>query len=250
MKRDEDHTDFGYQEIPAREKFRRVEKVFSSVAPSYDLMNDLMSFGIHRFWKKYAVELLDIEEGQVILDLASGTGDISKLIGEKLGENDVLLSCDANFRMLSTGRDKLTDRGLVNGLTYVGVEAESLPFPDASVNRIIVSFGLRNFSDKKKALDEMYRVLKMGGRLVLLEFSTVRNQFLSRFYNFYSFKVLPRLGEAVAKDRESYQYLVESIRRHPDQESLKTMMEARGFENVSYFNFLSGIVAIHLAQKT
>ena len=249
MKKDEGYTTFGYQEVSVREKFRRVDKVFSSVAPNYDLMNDLMSFGVHRFWKKYAVEILDIEDGQVILDLASGTGDISRLIGEKLGGNNVLLSCDANFRMLSNGRDKLTNRGLVNGLTYISVEAESLPFPDASVNRVIVSFGLRNFSDKKKALDEMYRVLKIGGRLVLLEFSAVRNPFLSRFYDFYSFKVLPHLGEAVAKDRESYQYLVESIRQHPDQESLKRMIEAGGFEKVSYFNFLSGIVAIHLAQK-
>jgi len=243
-------TTFGKEEIPVSEKLKRVQAVFDSVVNRYDLMNDLMSLGAHRLWKKYAVELLDLNGDQVVLDLAAGTGDISKLIGQKMSKNSILLSCDSNFRMLSRGRDKMTDSGIVENVNFAGASAESLPFSDNSLSRIIVGFGLRNFSDKKKSLEEMYRVLQIGGKIIILEFSKVENKMMSKIYDFYSFNVLPFLGEVVTKDRSSYQYLVDSIRNHPDQISLKNLVETIGFENSDYFNILSGIVAIHVAYKT
>ena len=226
-----------------------VQNVFNKVYDKYDLMNDFMSLGIHRLWKKYAVELLDMAEGQIILDLAAGTGDISKIIGKSLPSDSLLLSCDPNFRMLSLGRDKGIDAGLVEGIYHIGTRAEDLPLADSSVDRVIVGFGLRNFTDIRKSLEEIYRVINVGSRLVILEFSHVKNPVLSKLYDFYSLNIIPGIGKAVAKDKASYQYLVDSIRSHPDQESVKGFMEEVGFENTKYFNILSGIVAIHVGFR-
>ena len=249
-KKAEETVFFGFEKMSTKEKFASVDRVFDSVVNRYDLMNDMMSLGIHRLWKKYAVEVLDVGKNQVLLDLAAGTGDISSLIGKRLPKSSMLISCNANLRMLSVGRDKMTDLGLVEGITYVRSRAESLPFDDSTLDRAIIGFGLRNFSDQIKALKEVYRVLKVGARIVILEFSEVRNPQLSKLYDFYSFKVLPMLGKAIVKDSESYVYLAESIRKHPNQESLKQMIESAGFVNTQYFNFMSGIVAVHLAHKS
>ena len=227
-----------------------VKGVFNKVYKKYDLMNDLMSLGIHRLWKRYAVELLDLGKDQVVLDLASGTGDISKIIGASLPKGSLLFSCDPNFRMLSIGRDKGIDSGLIGGISHICARAESLPFADSSVDRGIIGFGLRNFTDIKSSLDELHRILDIGSRLVILEFSTVESPFLSKLYNLYSRNVIPTLGSVVAKDKASYQYLVDSIKNHPDQESLKKMMEESGFDRVKYFNILSGIVTIHVGFRT
>ena len=223
--------------------------MFSSVARQYDLMNDLMSLGIHRVWKRYFVGTSGVKRGDRVLDLAGGTGDIAALIHERVGETGSVVLGDINAAMLSVGRDRLTDRGLVRGLEYVQLNAEALPFPDASFDLVTIAFGLRNVTEKANALREMHRVLKVGGRALVLEFSQVKPEWFRPVYDFHSFKVLPRLGQLFANDADSYQYLAESIRKHPPQDELKAMMESAGFARCDYRNLSAGIVAIHSGYK-
>lgn len=240
---------FGYERVRPAEKTARVKRVFDAVSPRYDLMNDLMSAGMHRLWKRFAVTLLKLRPGHVVLDLAGGTGDIARLLARRFpGQNRVLVS-DINAQMLWRGRDRALDEGLVEGLEYVQSNAEALPFATASIDRVIMGFGLRNVTYKSAALAEAARVLRPGGRLAVLEFSTVKTPLLARAYDFYSFQALPRLGQLVAGDGDSYRYLAESIRVHPDQEALKFMLESAGFESVRYHNLLAGIVAVHVGWK-
>ena len=238
-------THFGYREVPVAEKQNLVGRVFSSVAAKYDLMNDLMSLGIHRLWKRYFVATSGVARGDAVLDLAGGTGDIAALLHERVGESGRVLLGDINAEMLRVGRDRLIDRGLVRGLEYLQLNAEALPFADASFNLVTIAFGLRNVTDKQRALNEMRRVLKPGGRALVLEFSAVQADWFKPLYDFHSFQVLPRLGRLFAGDAESYQYLAESIRKHPAQEDLRSMMVAAGFERCDYRNLSGGIVAIH-----
>jgi demethylmenaquinone methyltransferase / 2-methoxy-6-polyprenyl-1,4-benzoquinol methylase len=236
---------FGYERVDSTEKTRRVRGVFDAVADRYDLMNDLMSGGLHRLWKRYAVTLLDVRPGQEILDLAGGTADLTRLIA---GRNERLrVWCsDINARMLARGRERSIDAGCAGGIHYVQANAEQLPFASASLDRVIIGFGLRNVTHKSRALEEMVRVLVPGGRAVILEFSTVQAPLLARLYDTYSFNILPRLGKMVARDEASYRYLAESIRVHPDQESLALMMERAGFAATRYHNLVGGIVAAHV----
>jgi demethylmenaquinone methyltransferase/2-methoxy-6-polyprenyl-1,4-benzoquinol methylase len=238
-------THFGFRDVPVGEKQKLVGQVFSSVAQQYDLMNDLMSLGVHRVWKRYFVGTSGVKRGDRVLDLAGGTGDIAALLHERVGENGEVVLGDINAAMLGVGRDRLTDRGLVRGLRYVQLNAEALPFPDASFDLVTIAFGLRNVTDKAKALREMHRVLKPGGRALVLEFSQVKPEWFRPIYDFHSFKVLPRLGKLFASDADSYQYLAESIRKHPDQETLQTMMIDAGFARCTHRNLSGGIVAIH-----
>jgi demethylmenaquinone methyltransferase/2-methoxy-6-polyprenyl-1,4-benzoquinol methylase len=242
-------THFGFRDVPVAEKQKLVGQVFTSVARNYDLMNDLMSFGIHRLWKRHFVAVSGIRRGDRVLDLAGGTGDIAALIKPVVGESGDVVVGDINASMLNVGRDRLTDRGLVSGLRWTQLNAEALPFPDNSFDAVTMAFGLRNVTDKDKALADIYRVLKPGGRALVLEFSKVRNELLSKLYDFHSFQVLPKLGSLFARDADSYQYLAESIRKHPDQETLKGMMERAGFERVDVRNLSQGIVAIHRGYK-
>ena len=242
-------THFGFREVPTAEKKRLVGQVFSSVAAKYDLMNDLMSFGIHRIWKRYFVATSGVRRGDRVLDLAGGTGDIARLLLERVGDSGEVIIGDINGDMLRVGRDRLTDRGLVRGLRYAQLNAEALPFPDASFDLVTIAFGLRNVTDKQKALNEMQRVLKVGGRALVLEFSEVQPQWLKPLYDLHSFQVLPRLGKLFASDADSYQYLAESIRQHPPQHELKAMMEAAGLERCDYRNLTGGICAIHSGHK-
>ncbi len=245
-----DHqTDFGFEKVSVHEKTKRVGQVFSSVASEYDLMNDLMSIGIHRLWKRYAAHLCEIKQHYHVLDLAGGTGDIARLIKKQLGTEGHITLCDINADMLQHGRDRFIDRGITKGIEYVQANAEALPFADNSFDCITIAFGLRNVTDKQKALCSMYSKLKYGSQLVILEFSKIVIPMLGKLYDEYSFKLIPRIGQLVANDAESYQYLVESIRMHPDQENLKAMMESAGFEQVRYHNLSSGIVAIHRGYK-
>jgi demethylmenaquinone methyltransferase/2-methoxy-6-polyprenyl-1,4-benzoquinol methylase len=223
--------------------------VFSSVAQQYDLMNDLMSLGVHRVWKRYFVGTSGVRRGDRVLDLAGGTGDIAALLHQRVGETGEVVLGDINAEMLHVGRDRLTDRGLVRGLRYIQLNAEALPFPDASFDLVTIAFGLRNVTDKAKALREMQRVLKPGGRALVLEFSQVKPEWFRPIYDFHSFQVLPRLGRLFAKDAESYQYLAESIRKHPDQETLQSMMAEAGFERCTHRNLSGGIVAIHSGYR-
>lgn len=238
-------THFGFREVPVDEKKKLVEQVFSSVASKYDVMNDLMSLGVHRIWKRYFVGTSGIKRGDRVLDLAGGTGDIAALMHERVGDQGEIIVGDINAAMLGVGRDRLTDRGLVRGLRYVQLNAEVLPFPDASFDLITLAFGLRNVTDKQAALNEMRRVLKVGGRALVLEFSEVKAEWFRPLYDFHSFKVLPTLGKWIVNDADSYQYLAESIRKHPPQEELKAMMERAGFARCHYRNLSGGIVAIH-----
>jgi demethylmenaquinone methyltransferase/2-methoxy-6-polyprenyl-1,4-benzoquinol methylase len=247
--KDEATTHFGYREVPAAEKEKLVGRVFTSVAAKYDLMNDLMSFGVHRIWKRWFAATSGVRAGDAVLDLAGGTGDIAALLGPKVGDAGCVVLGDINAAMLHTGRDRLLDRGLVRNLHYAQLNAEALPFPDASFDAVTIAFGLRNITDKDKALREMQRVLKPGGRVLILEFSMVQSELLKPLYDFHSFKVLPRLGALIAGDADSYRYLAESIRKHPDQGTLKAMMEATGFANVDVRNLSAGIVAIHRGYK-
>ncbi|MCZ6796503.1 MAG: bifunctional demethylmenaquinone methyltransferase/2-methoxy-6-polyprenyl-1,4-benzoquinol methylase UbiE [Gammaproteobacteria bacterium] len=243
-------THFGFDQIPASKKQARVGKVFDSVATNYDLMNDVMSFGIHRLWKKFTLELCGLRAGHKVLDLAGGTGDLAIKQAALVGETGQVYLADINAAMLQQGRDRVIDKGLVNRIETIQCDAEILPFKDNSFDCITIAFGLRNITNKNKALSSMRRILKPGGRLCVLEFSKPTCQPLEKAYDFYSFNILPRLGEWIAHDRASYQYLAESIRMHPDQQTLKTLMiEAAGFDEVDVYNLSGGIVALHRAFK-
>ncbi len=243
-------THFGFREVPIGEKKKLVGEVFSSVAGKYDLMNDLMSLGAHRVWKRYFVATSGVKRGDRVLDLAGGTGDIAALMHERVGDSGEVVLGDINAAMLGVGRDRLTDRGLVRGLRYVQLNAEALPFsdgkgPDGGFDLVTIAFGLRNVTDKPAALREMRRVLKPGGRALVLEFSQVKQEWFRPIYDFHSFKVLPGLGKLFANDADSYRYLAESIRKHPAQEELQALMVEAGFERCSHRNLSGGIVAIH-----
>ena len=244
-----DTTHFGFRDVPRAQKQKLVGEVFSSVAGKYDLMNDLMSLGIHRVWKRYFVATAQAKPGDRVLDLAGGTGDIALLLQDRVGRDGHVVLGDINGDMLRVGRDRLTDRGRVAGLEYVQCNAEALPFPDASFDLVTIAFGLRNVTDKDAALREMHRVLKVGGQARVLEFSEVRAEWFRPLYDFHSFQVLPRLGRLFAGDADSYRYLAESIRRHPPQAELQAMMQAAGFERCSHRNLSAGIVAIHTGYR-
>jgi len=249
MADDRQHTHFGFRSVDPGEKAGLVRGVFDSVASKYDVMNDLMSFGIHRLWKRFAIELAGVRQGQRILDLASGTGDLADRFADLVGPDGLVLMTDINAAMLGVGRDRMLDRGHAGNLAFAQVNAEALPFPDDSFDLITIAFGLRNVTHKEKALAAMYRALKPGGRALVLEFSKPVNKPLEKLYDLYSFHILPRMGELVAKDAESYRYLAESIRMHPDQETLKGMMEEAGFERCDVHNLTGGIVAVHRGFK-
>jgi demethylmenaquinone methyltransferase/2-methoxy-6-polyprenyl-1,4-benzoquinol methylase len=242
-------THFGYKTVATNEKQKMVAGVFHSVAQKYDVMNDLMSFGVHRLWKRYAIEMAQVRNGQRVLDLAGGTGDIAALFAPRVGKEGQIVCADINSSMLSVGRDKLTDNGIIGNIDYVQANAECLPFADNYFDVITIGFGLRNVTDKDKALASMCRVLKPGGRLLVLEFSKPQHPLLTKAYDFYSFNILPTMGKLVANDSESYQYLAESIRMHPDQETLKQMCLNAGFDRCDVFNLTGGIVALHRAFK-
>ncbi|EIC82645.1 bifunctional demethylmenaquinone methyltransferase/2-methoxy-6-polyprenyl-1,4-benzoquinol methylase UbiE [Serratia sp. M24T3] len=242
-------THFGFRTVAKNNKAEMVAEVFHSVAAKYDLMNDLMSFGIHRIWKRYAIDCSGVRRGQRVLDLAGGTGDLTAKFSRLVGEQGEVVLADINDSMLKMGREKLRNNGIVGNVSYVQANAEALPFPDNYFDCITISFGLRNVTEKEKALRSMFRVLKPGGRLLVLEFSKPLIAPLSKAYDTYSFHILPRIGELVAQDAESYRYLAESIRMHPDQETLKGMMSDAGFENVTYNNLTGGIVALHRGFK-
>lgn len=245
----DDTVDFGYKQVPPEEKTKLVGKVFSSVAPKYDLMNDLMSLGIHRIWKKIAIEHCMLRPAQTVLDLAGGTGDLTYAFSKTVGQDGIVILADINAEMLNYGQEKLLNLGIIGNVAYIQLNAEALPFDDNYFDCIAIGFGLRNVTNKDIALQQMYRVLKPGGRLIILEFSKPVYAPLRKIYDLYSFNVLPLLGKYVAKDAESYNYLAESIRMHPDQDSLKGMMEAAGFSQCSYLNLNAGICAIHKGFK-
>ncbi len=244
----QDSTHFGFRKVPLKAKARLVQSVFDSVAGNYDLMNDLMSFGIHRLWKQLAVHLSCVRYGERVLDLAGGTGDLSLLLHARVGDKGKVILADINAAMLKRGRDRLIDKGLLD-IDYVQADAQSLPFADNSFDCVVMGFGLRNVTDKNKALASIYRVLKPGGRLLILEFSKPKGEWFSKLYDVYSFKILPLLGYLIAGDADSYRYLAESIRMHPDQEALKGMLARAGFARIEYFNLTQGIVAIHRGYK-
>ncbi len=242
-------THFGYQTVKKAEKEAKVAEVFTSVATKYDIMNDLMSFGIHRLWKRYAIKLSGVRTGQQVLDIAGGTGDLAKVFSREVGRAGKVVLSDINAAMLDVGRTRLINAGC-NNVDFVLANAETLePFADNSFDLVTISFGLRNVTDKDKALSAMYRVLKPGGRLLILEFSKPVFEPLSKAYDLYSFTALPLMGKLVANDADSYQYLAESIRMHPDQATLKRMMETAGFTNCDYHNLTGGIVAVHRGFK-
>ena len=239
-------TDFGFERVPDEQKAKKVAGVFSSVADRYDLMNDLMSGGLHRLWKRFAVALSGVHEGSRVLDIAGGTGDLTALLARRAGASGETWLTDINAEMLTRGRDRLLDTGRI--VPVARCDAEKLPFLCDHLDCVIVGFGLRNMTHKDRALAEMLRVLRPGGRLVVLEFSRIWRP-LARLYDAYSFKVLPALGRLVASDADSYRYLAESIRMHPDQETLRSMMETAGFSRVEYFNLAAGAVAVHRGFK-
>lgn len=241
-------THFGFRDVPVEEKAGHVRAVFDSVADNYDLMNDLMSFGIHRLWKRYAINMAGIRPGQRILDLAGGTGDLTRLMAPLTGPAGHVVLSDINAAMLNKGRSALLDHGISGNVSFTLANAEQLPFPDNSFDLVTIAFGLRNVTDKQQALHAMQRVLRPGGRLLVLEFSRPA-PVLKPAYDFYSFSILPRLGRLVARDAESYRYLAESIRMHPDQQTLQGMLEQAGFEQCDYHNLSGGIVAIHRGYK-
>lgn len=245
----EQTTDFGYRRVPRGEKQARVREVFDSVASRYDLMNDLMSGGLHRLWKRYTLERTGLRPGQCALDVAGGSGDLAAGMLRQVGDSGQVVLSDINPAMLEQGRQKLVDAGLAGNVEFVLANAESLPFPDNSFHCVTIGFGLRNVTDKPAALASMHRVLKPGGRLLVLEFSQPVVGAIRPFYDFYSFRVMPLMGKVVAGDAESYRYLAESIRVHPDQETLREMMETAGFERVRFHNLAAGIVALHIGFK-
>ncbi|ACD30534.1 bifunctional demethylmenaquinone methyltransferase/2-methoxy-6-polyprenyl-1,4-benzoquinol methylase UbiE [Francisella tularensis] len=249
MSKENKTTDFGFTQVPWEEKQKKVAGVFHSVAAKYDLMNDLMSFGIHRIWKKQTIAKSGVRKGDNVLDLAGGTGDLAYKFCQMVGQQGKVILSDINSSMLEVGKEKLTNKGCVGNIEYVQANAECLPFPDNYFDCITISFGLRNVTDKDKALASMCRVLKPGGRLLVLEFSKPIIPLLSKVYDEYSFKALPFLGKIITQDAESYKYLAESIRKHPDQQTLKQMMYDAGFDNVEYQNMTGGIVALHIGYK-
>jgi len=242
-------THFGYQTVNEHDKTEKVAQVFKNVAPRYNVMNDLMSLGLHRLWKQRAILETDIKKGHTVLDLASGTGDLVKLMVKKVGETGCIYMTDINEAMLTVGRDRLIDQGILHPIQFMLVDAESIPLPDLSCDRVTIAFGLRNVTHKEQALREMHRVLKPGGKLMVLEFSKPVTKVLASVYDAYSFSVIPKLGQFILNDAASYQYLVESIRMHPDQDSLAALMREAGFEDVAYRNLTGGIVAIHTGWK-
>ncbi|MET0069368.1 MAG: bifunctional demethylmenaquinone methyltransferase/2-methoxy-6-polyprenyl-1,4-benzoquinol methylase UbiE [Candidatus Thiodiazotropha sp.] len=247
--KDEKTTHFGYQEVPVDEKAGRVREVFDSVANKYDLMNDLMSFGIHRLWKRHTIELSGVRKGQRVLDLAAGTGDLSARFSGLVGDQGLVVFTDINAAMLQLGRERMADQGRVGNLQYVQADAQHLPFGDNYFDCATIGFGLRNVTDKQLALNAIFNSLKPGGRLLVLEFSKPTNRTLEKLYDLYSFGILPKIGKLVTDDEESYRYLAESIRMHPDQETLKGMMQHAGFERCDYFNLTGGVVALHRGYK-
>ncbi|HYN76516.1 MAG TPA: bifunctional demethylmenaquinone methyltransferase/2-methoxy-6-polyprenyl-1,4-benzoquinol methylase UbiE [Lamprocystis sp. (in: g-proteobacteria)] len=246
---DKETTHFGFRQVPVEEKAARVREVFDSVASRYDIMNDLMSLGIHRLWKRHAIALAGVRRGQRVLDLASGTGDLAARFADIVGATGQVVMSDINEAMLTRGRERLTDQGRIGNVQYVLANAERLPLASDHFDCVTIGFGLRNVTHKEWAIAEMYRVLRPGGRALILEFSHPTNKVFSRVYDLYSFNVLPTLGRLVTKDAESYQYLAESIRMHPDQETLRDMMEQAGFERCNFFNLTGGVVAIHRGYK-
>ncbi|NJM12057.1 MAG: bifunctional demethylmenaquinone methyltransferase/2-methoxy-6-polyprenyl-1,4-benzoquinol methylase UbiE [Synechococcaceae cyanobacterium SM1_2_3] len=242
-------THFGYEKVAASEKARKVAGVFDSVASQYDLMNDLMSLGAHRLWKGFAISVSGVRAGDRVLDLAGGTGDLSSRMLPLVGPKGLVVLSDINASMLSEGRRRLMDEGAVDNIAYARIDAEQLPFSDSTFNCITIGFGLRNVTDKDRALAAMYRALKPGGRVIILEFSHPVAPGLQPVYDLYSFRVLPLLGKLVANDAASYRYLAESIRVHPDQDTLLQMMKTAGFERCQYFNLAGGIVAVHRGYK-
>ena len=242
-------TDFGFQRVPWREKARRVRAVFDSVADRYDLMNDLMSAGTHRLWKQFLLSLTGLKPGDCALDIAAGTGDVAAGLARQVGASGLVVVSDINASMLRHGRDRLIDRAVVSNVRYAQANAERLSFADASFDCVTIAFGLRNVTDKAAALASMHRVLKPGGQLLILEFSQPVIPALGRIYDLYSFNVLPWLGRAVAGDADSYRYLAESIRRHPDQQGLIELMKTAGLESCRYHNLMGGIVAVHRGYR-
>lgn len=242
-------THFGFEEVPAEAKADRVAEVFHSVANRYDLMNDLMSFGVHRLWKRFTMELCPARSGHSVLDLAGGTGDLALQLSRKVGPAGLVVLADINGSMLVQGRARLLDEGIADNVEYVQADAEALPFADNSFDCVTIAFGLRNVTDKERALGSMLRVLKPGGCLLILEFSKPVLPWLEKLYDLYSFNVIPRLGRWVTGDAASYRYLVESIRMHPDQETLRRMMDAQGYGRTEFFNLTGGVVALHRGYK-
>ena len=241
-------THFGFRDVPVEDKARRVRDVFDSVADNYDLMNDLMSFGVHRLWKRYTINMADLRPGQRVLDLAGGTGDLTRLMCPLVGTDGHIILSDINAAMLANGRKRLLDEGIHGNVGFAQLDAEQLPFANNSFDLVTMAFGLRNVTDKQRALNAIHATLKPGGRLLVLEFSQPLKT-LKPAYDFYSFNILPRLGQLIAKDADSYQYLAESIRKHPDQQTLQGMLEQAGFERCDYHNLAGGIVAIHRGYK-
>jgi demethylmenaquinone methyltransferase/2-methoxy-6-polyprenyl-1,4-benzoquinol methylase len=241
-------THFGFRDVPLADKARHVREVFDSVADNYDLMNDLMSFGIHRLWKRFTIGMAELKPGQCVLDLAGGTGDLTRLMAPRVGREGLVVLSDINAAMLGNGRSQLLDKGIAGNVDFAQANAEQLPFRDNCFDLVTMAFGLRNVTDKQQALNSIYRVLRPGGRLLVLEFSRPVAA-LKPAYDFYSFNILPKLGRLVARDEASYRYLAESIRMHPDQQTLRSMMQQAGFENCDYHNLTGGIVAIHRGYK-
>ena len=245
----DDTTDFGYERVKTAEKAGRVREVFDSVAAQYDLMNDLMSGGLHRLWKRFTIELSAVRSGQTVLDIAGGTGDLAAKFSKIVGADGKVILADINAAMLSVGRDRLIDMGALSNIDVVQADAQFLPFEDNSIDCITIAFGLRNVTDKAKALRSMHRVLKPGGRVLVLEFSKPTSPLLSKVYDAYSFSALPAMGKLITDDADSYRYLAESIRKHPNQESLLEMVEDAGFVDCRYHNMTGGIVAVHRGIK-
>jgi len=242
-------THFGYETVDVEEKAGKVADVFHSVAGSYDLMNDLMSGGIHRLWKRMTIEMSGVRKGHKVLDIAGGTGDLAAKFSRIVGSEGTVVLADINDSMLKVGRDRLVDRGIVDNVQFSQADAQHLPFPDNTFDIITIAFGLRNVTDKDMALRSMLRVLKPGGKLLILEFSTPKNPVLSKVYDTYSFSILPKLGKLFANDADSYQYLAESIRMHPDQNTLLEMLTTAGFANADFHNMTGGVVALHRGVK-